>query len=319
MGSFVVEWVRNLRVEPAQPALLLGCVVFVLVLLVGVTLLALREQRRKAAAARRFQTRAGAGAPAAPFEESRLLRLVERVGNYVSHGRTSTTLWEQLIRAGYLSRTAPAVYTGVKIMLLLVGIAAMAFLVLPWEVPFAQKILLVLLGSTVPFFLPNLVVRIQEQKRREEIRQYLPDAVDLLEICVASGLGLDMAWNTVAEEIHHVSHVLGNAMDLSNFEMHLGASRMQAMRNMAARTGAEQLSSLAAILVQSERFGTSMATALQQFAGWMREERHLHAEEEAEKLSMRLLFPMAIFIFPAIMVVALGPAMIHISRALATQ
>ena len=92
----------------------------------------------------------------------------------------------------------------------------------------------------MPFFLPNLIVLHKVRKRREEIRQYLPDAIDLLEICVSSGIGLDMAWNLVAEEIHHVSRVLGNAMDLSNFEMHLGASRTEAMRNMAMRTGAEQ-------------------------------------------------------------------------------
>jgi tight adherence protein C len=123
-----------------------------------------------------------------------------------------------------------------------------------------------------------------------------------------------MAWNMVAEEspvsscwATHGPEQLRDA---------LGASRTQAMRNMATRTGAEQLSSLAAILVQSERFGTSVATALQEFAGWMRDERHFRAEEEAEKLPMKLLFPMALFIFPAIMVVALGPAMIHISRTL---
>ena len=214
-----------------------------------------------------------------------------------------------------MSRAAPAVYTGVKMLLFVVGLAVTAT---PGPAPGDQlasrRSLLISLGGVVPFFLPNLIVRMQEKKRREEIRQYLPDAVDLLEICVSSGIGLDMAWNMVAEEIHHVSAVLGNAMDLSNFEMHLGASRTEAMRNMATRTGAEQLSSLAAILVQSERFGTSVATALQEFAGWMREERHMRAEEEAEKLAMKLLFPMALFIFPAIMVVAVGPPP-SISRA----
>jgi tight adherence protein C len=161
-------------------------------------------------------------------------------------------------------------------------------------------------------------VRARERKRQDEIRRSLPDAIDLLEICVSSGIGLDMAWNMVAEEIDQVSPVLGGAMDLCNFEMHLGASRTDAMRSMAARTGAEQLSSLAAILVQSEKFGSSVAAALQEFAGWMREERQLKAEEEAEKLPMKLLFPMALFIFPAIMIMALGPAFIHITRTLGT-
>ncbi len=310
------ELIKNLRLDTVRPETLLGVIVFVLIMFIGVALLAVREQRRKAAAARQMDLSSSRGGPQAPFKESRFLRFVERVGNYVSHGRASTTLWEQLIRAGYMSRAAPAVYTGVKMVLFAVGIVGTVFLVLPLEISPERKIVLVSLGGVIPFFLPNLIVRLQEKKRRDEIRQYLPDAIDLLEVCVTSGIGLDMAWNMVAEEIGHVSAVLGNAMDLSNFEMHLGASRTQAMRNMAMRTGADQLSSLAAILVQSERFGTSVATALQEFASWMREERHMRAEEAAEKLPMKLLFPMALFIFPAIMVVALGPAMIHITRTL---
>ena len=313
------ELIKNLRLDAVRPEILFGVIIFVVIMFIGVSLLAIREQRRKAAAARGLEARSASGIPLPPFKESRFLRFVEQVGNYVSHGRASTTLWEQLIRAGYMSRAAPAVYTGVKMLLFAVGITVAAFLVLPWEASASKKILLVSVGGAIPFFLPNMIVRMQEKKRRDEIRRYLPDAVDLLEICVTSGIGLDMAWNMVAEEIYHVSAVLGNAMDLSNFEMHLGTSRTEAMRNMATRTGAEQLSSLAAILVQSERFGTSVATALQEFASWMREERHLRAEEEAEKLPMKLLFPMALFIFPAIMVVALGPAMIHISRTLMAQ
>jgi len=319
MGSMFPELIKNLRLDAVRPEILLGVIVFVLVMFVGVTMLAIRAQRRKAATARKLETQSRSGIPLPPFKESRFVRFVEQVGNYVSHGRASTTLWEQLIRAGYMSRSAPAVYTGIKMLLFAIGLTVAAFLIIPWEASVSKKILLVSLGGTIPFFLPNMIVRMQEKKRRDEIRRYLPDAVDLLEICVTSGIGLDMAWNMVADEIHHVSPVLGNAMDLSNFEMHLGASRTQAMRNMATRTGAEQLSSLAAILVQSERFGTSVATALQEFASWMREERHLRAEEEAEKLPMKLLFPMALFIFPAIMVVALGPAMIHISRTLMAQ
>jgi tight adherence protein C len=213
-----------------------------------------------------------------------------------------------------MGRGAAAVYLGTKMLLFAAGFAGATVAVLPLEMDTSQKLLLMALGGGVPFFLPNMVLRFQERRRRDEIRQYLPDAVDLLEICVSSGIGLDMAWNMVAGEIHSVSPVLGNAMDLSNFEIHLGASRTEAMRNMATRTGAEQLASLAAILVQSERFGTSVAAALQEFASWMREDRHLTAEEKAEKLPTKLIFPMAFFIFPAILVLAMGPAVIHISR-----
>lgn len=310
------ELLRNIDLESLSPQVIVAALVFVAVVFVGIVIIFVREQRRKAATQRLRETGQPEELAAAIIRESRFLRFVERFGNYISHGRASTSLWEQLIRAGYMSRGAPAIYTGVKMLLFAAGLSGAAVAVLPLEMQTAQKVWLIALGGAVPFFLPNMVLRLQERKRREEIRLHLPDAVDLLEICVSSGIGLDMAWNMVAGEIRNVSPVLGNAMDLSNFEIHLGASRTDAMRNMATRTGAEQLASLAAILVQSERFGTSVGAALEEFASWMREERQLTAEEKAEKLPMQLLFPMAFFIFPAMLVVALGPAMIHINRTL---
>jgi tight adherence protein C len=312
------QLLQNAHLDTIRPEVLVAVLVFIAFMFIGISVLFLLGQRRRAAT-RRLALSGPSYQPAARAPQGRMLRFIEQVGNYVSHGRATTNLWEQLIRAGYMGRNAPAIYTGIKMLLFTAGLAGTAMLIVPLQLPTSQKVWFIALGGIFPFFLPNLIVRAQEKKRRTEIRQYLPDAVDLLEICVSSGIGLDMAWNMVADEIHHVSPVLGNAMDLSNFEIHLGASRTDAMRNMATRTGAEQLSSLAAILVQSERFGTSVATALQEFAHWMRDERHMRAEEEAEKLPMKLLFPMAIFIFPAIMIVAVGPAMIHIFRAMTVQ
>jgi tight adherence protein C len=308
------RFIKNIRIDTAGPEILVAVLAFVSVLFLGISILFVREQRRKAVRKRLETTGSLAGAAGA---DSKSLRFFEQIGNFISHGHASTSLWEQLIRAGYMSQGAPAIYTGIKMLLFTIGLTVTAFFVLPGSGNGVQKIVLISLGGLIPFFVPNVAVLMRERKRREEIRLFLPDAVDLLEICVSSGIGLDMAWNMVADEIYHVSPVLGSAMDLSNFEMHLGASRTEAMRNMATRTGAEQLASLAAILVQSERFGTSIATALQEFAVWMRDERHMTAEEKAEKLPMKLLFPMALFIFPAILVIAIGPAIIHISRTLA--
>jgi tight adherence protein C len=160
------------------------------------------------------------------------------------------------------------------------------------------------------FFLPNVVIVYQLRKRREDIRRHLPEAVDLLEICVSSGIGLDMAWQMVSEEIQHVSTVLAQAMSLTNFEVNLGASRVEAMQHMAARTGVDELTSLAAILMQTERFGTSIADTLHIFADSMREERSCVAQESAEKMAVKLIFPMVLFIFPAIIVTVAGPAVI---------
>src|SRR5205809_980064 len=107
--------------------------------------------------------------------------------------------------------------------------------------------------------LPNLAVTLRRRKRTADVRSHLPDAIDLLEICVSSGMGLDMAWNAVCDEFRGVSGILADEMALSNLEMHLGAPRADAMRNMAKRTGVEDISSLVATLVQSERFGTSVS------------------------------------------------------------
>ncbi|MHC4743966.1 MAG: type II secretion system F family protein [Planctomycetota bacterium] len=118
----------------------------------------------------------------------------------------------------------------------------------------------------------------------------------------------------VANEIQQVSTVLSNEMALTNFEIHLGANRAEAMRRMAERTGAEELASLAAILVQTDRFGTSMGTALREFAKSMREERGFKAEESAEKMAVKLIIPMVLFIFPAVMIIIIGPAVVSIFR-----
>jgi tight adherence protein C len=310
------NWIEKVNLEWASPQVLVALLAFASVLFVGTGLLFLREQRRRALSRRLHSADFRYGPPPLPGRPGRFLKFLEEVGNVVSHGHASTSLWEQLIRAGYLSRTAPAIYTGIKILLFAAGLTLTAALALPADYTLVRKVSLISLGAVVPFFLPNLIVLYQVRQRRDEVRQYLPDVVDLLEICVTSGIGLDMAWNLVSQEIHHVSRVLGTAMDLSNFEMHLGASRTEAMRSMALRTGADQMSSLAAILVQSERFGTSVAVALKEFAASMREERRMTAEENAEKMAVKMIVPMVLCIFPAVVVVTIGPAAINIVHTL---
>lgn len=307
----MIEYFKNF--DAARPDVLVGVFSFVAVVFIGIAILFLFNQRRKAARRRARATGSATAPPTPAVASSRVLSFVEKVGNVVSHSHASTSLWEQLIQAGHLSKSAPAIYTGVKIALFLLGIAVAAFLVIPGEYSLLKKASLISIGGAAMFFVPNIVVIYQKKKRQQEVQHHLPDVVDLLEISVSSGVGLDMAWNLVADEIDDVSPVLGTAMDMSNFEMHLGASRTEALRNMSVRTGAQQLSSLAAILVQSERFGTSMAVALQEFARSMRDERRLNAEEKAEKIAVKLIGPMVLFIFPAIIIVMVGPALVTIA------
>jgi tight adherence protein C len=176
--------------------------------------------------------------------------------------------------------------------------------------------MVIALAGGVLFFVPDLAVGIARDRRRENIRRHLPDAVDLLEICVSAGLGLDQAWNSVAEEIRRVSPMLADEMELTNLEISLGASRAVAMRHMSERTGAADISSLVALLVQSERFGASIVDALRTFATTMRETWSQRAEEAAERMAVKMLFPMVLFIFPALLIVMVGPAALGFFQAM---
>ncbi|MHC4117924.1 MAG: type II secretion system F family protein [Planctomycetota bacterium] len=285
---------------------------------IGASILLAKARKKKPLDARVLQGSFGAAHQAeSKKSKSGLVRLLEAIGNFVSHGRSSTSLWEELVRAGYYSKAAPAIYTGIKMLLFLIGLGGMAIVLLPMGLHPVKKINLILAVGICLFFIPNVVLKARLKKRHDEICLHLPDAVDLLEICVSSGIGLGMAWNVVAAEIGNVSPTLGNAMALTNFEIHLGVSRIDAMRNMATRTGVEKLSSLAATLVQTERFGTSIATALKEFAQSLREERYFEAEERAEKTAVKLIIPMVLFIFPSIFVITAGPAIVEIAKMMA--
>lgn len=251
-------------------------------------------------------------------KKSAFLGLLEKIGNYASHGQSSTNLWEQMARAGYLGRTAPAIYTGIKLLLFGAGLVGLGMLIVPTEMTLLNKITVILVGGIIFFFIPNMILAKELSKTQHDISSHLPEAIDLLEICVSSGIGLEMAWNIVADEIQPVSHLLSRAMALSNFEIHLGADRVEAMKNMSKRTGVKKLSSLAAILVQTERFGTSVADALKIFAESMREERDFLAQENAEKMAVKLIIPMVLFIFPAVLLVVAGPAFIILYTKLLT-
>jgi tight adherence protein C len=299
--------------------ILIPALTFLSIFTIGTAVLILRSQKRKTLKDRlQRDSWTPVDTTEAPRKKSGLLKFLEEIGNIASHGRASTELWEELVRAGFFSSNAPSIYTGIKMLLFFAGIICTAMFVMPMEVHVTTKVTYIFLGGIFLFFIPNTLLKIRLKKRQNEIRQHLPEAIDMLEICVSSGIGLSMAWNIVADEIQHVSPILANAMGLTNFEIHLGVSRVEAMRHMADRTGVDRLSSLAAILVQTERFGTSIATTLKVFATSMREERFFEVEEQAEKIAAKLIIPMILFIFPAIFTVTVGPAVLAIAHTLKT-
>ena len=286
------------------------------VVLFGAALLIRRAEKNATDLARR---RAMQDQDALEGEGSRprLIFTVQRAGEIVSKGKASRPLREKLAAAGYHSPSAAAVFLGSKVILFGIGVLVFLALLLPSGIMDWPAVLMTTaLASGVLFFVPDLMVGIARDRRRENIRRHLPDAVDLLEICVSAGLGLDQAWNSVAEEVRRVSPTLADEMELTNLEISLGASRAVAMRHMAERTGAEDISSLVALLVQSERFGASIVDALRTFATTMRETWSQRAEESAERMAVKMLFPMVLFIFPSLLIVMVGPAVLGFVQAM---
>ena len=295
--------------------ILFSILAFVSVAAFGGAWLVVQARRRATLSDRLRPSEASAASAPKPLEardESPLLRTLGRIGATVSSGKFSTSLRERLARAGYFGRSAATVYLGAKMLLFLAGVAAATVLLLPTAVPSPLLIVLVPASGAVLFFVPDVVVHLRRRQRSEEVRRHLPDVVDLLEICVSSGMGLEMAWNMVSNEIRDVGPTLADEMALVNLEVHLGAPRVEAMRHMVDRTDAQEVVSLTTMIVQTERFGTSIADALRTTAATIREERSLKAQEVAERMPVKLLLPMTLFIFPALLVVLVGPAAIRL-------
>ncbi len=242
--------------------------------------------------------------------------IVAALGRRLSSGKPSARLQQDLARAGFHSPSAAATYMGSKFIMLGLGLASAVVAVLQVNLGVLLDVCVVAVCGGVMFFVPNFVVDGQRRRRSREVRENLPDVVDLLEVCVSSGMSLDMAWNIVADDVRGVSPTLADEMALTNLEIHLGAPRVRAMRHLAERTGVAEIGSLVAVLVQSERFGTSISEALRAFATYMREVRSNRAQEAAEGMAVKLLFPMVLCIFPAVLVVLAGPALIQVAKHL---
>jgi len=239
-------------------------------------------------------------------------RAVASSSSSAANTRSVSDLREKLTHAGFYDPNAATIFMGAQLLLLLVALPFAGLLALAVGLPLLAGVAIVVVVTAITALAPNIFVSIRRSRRSQEVREQLPDAIDLLEICVSSGMGLEMAWNAVADDFRTVSPILADEMSLATLEMHLGADRAHAMRNMARRTGVEDISSLVATLVQSERFGTSVSQALRTYADALRTERSQRAEEQAEKLAVKLLFPMVLFIFPVMFIVILGPAVIKI-------
>lgn len=257
--------------------------------------------------------------PAGTFKKA-FLDLTSRLGQYSApKGEAELThRRKKLIVAGYRKPNAPIVFYGTKILLAVALPAAVFFLLLFLGIPVRKMnlLLLLLISALAGFYGPDVWVRLVIARRQDQITRGFPDALDMMVVCVEAGMGLDQAIKRVADEIRLTHRVISDEFAQMNMELRAGRSRQDAMRNLAARTDVEDVKSLVTLLLQTDKFGTSVANALRVHSDSMRTKRRQRAEEMAAKLPVKMLFPLVLFIFPAIFVVLLGPGAIQIYRVL---
>jgi tight adherence protein C len=251
----------------------------------------------------------------------RLASLVETAKVFSNPLMPKTELEQSALRiklanAGFRSDAAPMIYSGLRFLCLLVFfvLSLLIFVVgRPWN---WTRLQWVVLFTGVGFYLPSVVLWWLRKKRQEAIFLTLPDALDLLVVCVESGLGLDAAMRKVCEEMKDHAKVLCEEFSLANFQLQMGRPRREVLHDLGVRTGVDDVRALAAILIQADRFGSSIAQALRVQSDSMRTRRKQLAEEKAAKTAVQLLFPLILFIFPGIFVVLVGPAAINIMETL---
>lgn len=235
----------------------------------------------------------------------------QRAGN-------SGVVGKRFLRGGLRQKNIETAFWGAKIFFPFLFLGG--FIILRMTVykavstPYTAAI--IVLGSLLAFYLPDIWLKQITDKRKERLLKALPDALDLLVICVEAGMGLDSALKRVGDELNLSYPDLSGELYLLNLEMRAGKQRRDALKNFAMRTGLAEIKSLVTLLIQTDKFGTSVATALKVFSDSFRTQRFQRAEEKAAKLPVSILIPLILFIFPALFVVILGPAAINIYQHL---
>ena len=262
-----------------------------------------------------------------PLNEKRKWHILEpflNFANWLEERASSEKLSEdkvtkiKFLKAGFRSPGAPAIFYGIKIFLMIC--LPLSFLsgwfVFFRSLNFSSALLISALLAMAGFYAPEIWLRLKTEKRKAKIFEGLPDALDLLVVCVEAGMGLDAAINRVGQELDLSSEVLSHELKLYCLEMRAGNARPDALRNLSERVDIEDMNSLVTLLIQADKFGTSVSQALKVYSDSFRNKRFLAAEEKATKLPVKLMFPLIFFIFPALFVAIMGPAAIRIYQTL---
>ena len=266
--------------------------------------------------AQRLQAMAG------PGEKSQWSETIVKIAGPFARLSTPTGEWDQsplrvkFFNAGIRNDDASLIYFGAKTLLPLV-FAALAFVAFRTvEQSNLTLLFYVLLSAMLGCYLPNVILHFKIKSRQREIFENFPDAADLMLVCVEAGLGLDAGLTKVAEEIQIKSVALAEELHLTNLEMRAGGTREKSLKNLALRTGVEEIGTFAVMLTQADKFGTSIGESLRVFSDDLRHKRQVRAEELAAKVPTKMLFPLVVCIFPSIIMVIMGPAAIQIIRTL---
>jgi tight adherence protein C len=249
--------------------------------------------------------------------ESLAARLAEPINRMVPPSAADANkLSKQLMQAGYRSASASSIYRVTQLMLML---ALPTFFMLLWITmarPLSEALLPALCAFGAGFILPRFVLNRLIASRQLKITWGLADALDLMVITMEAGLGLNAAMQRVCEELKTVHPDISKEFELANLEIRVGRERSEALRNLADRTGVEDLNSLVGMLIQADRFGTSIARAVRVYSDSLRTKRRQRAEQAAQKAAFKLLLPLGALLFPTMFIVILGPALLNISDML---
>lgn len=313
------------------PIIISGAAFLSLVLIIAGIVMYIRHHAKKQILLRKIKQDVGGTAVMSPEViatktrggiQNRVLNLLGNLGERakpVDKMIDYTKMRPVFLKAGIHRENARSVYGGAKLLFAFFpAFSVFLYRILLPGAPLgmAQMVAILAMLAIFGYYLPDLWLRFKIARRKELILNGFPDALDLLVVCVEAGMGLDSAINRVAKEIKLDNKVLSGELELYNLEMRAGKLRKDALRNLAMRTDLEEVNSLATLLIQTDKFGTSVGQALKVYSDTMRTQRYQRAEERAAKIPVKLIFPLILFIFPSLFVAILGPAVINIYKVL---
>jgi len=278
------------------------------------------DWRRRAAERLAQQQKAREQRPVSGFLPSPSLiwhELVNRVGNLVpASPKDLPRLKRRLLRAGYRDPGVERIFNGLRVLSTVVCTAVALLYGLHGHFETTNLVLFTAFGAVLGYNLPMQILMLRIRRRQKALEKALPNALDLMVVCVESGLGLDQTTVQVAKELQFAYPEICEEFTVMNLEMRAGKRRVEALRNLAERTGVEELKKLVAVLIQTDRFGTSIAQSLRGHSDYMRIMARQKAEERAAKLAIKLVFPIFFCVLPSLFVVTVGPVLTRLIRDL---